>query len=107
MNSVLSKVSRVASPAYSGHVRNLARGADKSGSAFYKTYELKPEMASFLGQSSMTSQAALKALYDYINANGLRNGKTITCDSKLKAVSGKTEMTPPDVMKMMWQNLVR
>lgn len=78
-----------------------------STSAFYKTYDLKPEMASFLGQSSMTSQAALKALYDYINANGLRSGRTITCDSKLQAISGKTEMTPPDVMKMMWQNLVR
>jgi chromatin remodeling complex protein RSC6 len=69
--------------------------AQKS-SAFMKALKPSPELAAIIGAESLPRTEATKRIWDYIKQRNLQNPankRNILCDSALKAVMGKDEVT--------------
>lgn len=66
----------------------------------FKKQVLSDELAAVLKVKLLTRHEALKAIWEYINTNGLKDetSGTVVCDSSLRTVFGKDKLTVQDVM---------
>lgn len=67
-----------------------------ANSALSKPMTPSPELVAVTGQGPYPRTEAVKLIWDYIKSNNLQNPankRNILCDAKLKAVTGKDEVT--------------
>jgi chromatin remodeling complex protein RSC6 len=74
----------------------LAESNSQKSSAFMKALKPSPELAAIIGAEPLPRTEATKRIWDYIKQRNLQNPankRNILCDSALKAVMGKDEVT--------------
>jgi chromatin remodeling complex protein RSC6 len=70
--------------------------APKKETAFSKALKPSPDLAAIVGTAALPRTEVIKKLWEYIKAHSLQNPankRNILCDTKLKAVMGKPEVT--------------
>ena len=79
----------------------------KSG-AFMKALTPSHELAAIVGSEPLPRTEVTKRLWDYIKAHNLQNPankRNILCDTKLKAVMGKDEVTMFEMTGLVGKHL--
>jgi chromatin remodeling complex protein RSC6 len=80
----------------------------KKSSAFMKALKPSAELAAVVGTEPLPRTEVTKRLWDYIKAHNLQNPankRNILCDSKLKAVMGKDEVTMFEMTGLVGRHL--
>jgi chromatin remodeling complex protein RSC6 len=80
----------------------------KPNAAFMKPLKPTPELAAVIGADPAPRTEVTKKLWEYIKANNLQNPsnkRNILCDSKLKAVMGKDEVTMFEMTGLVGKHL--
>ena len=80
----------------------------KKTSAFMKALKPSAELAAVVGAEPLPRTEVTKRLWDYIKAHNLQNPankRNVLCDSKLKAVMGKDEVTMFEMTGLVGKHL--
>jgi len=80
----------------------------KKTSAFMKSLKPSAELAEVVGAEPLPRTEVTKRLWDYIKAHNLQNPankRNVLCDSKLKAVMGKDEVTMFEMTGLVGKHL--
>ena len=80
----------------------------KKNSAFMKALKPSAELAAIVGAEPLPRTEVTKKLWDYIKARNLQNPankRNILCDSALKAVMGKDEVTMFEMTALVGKHL--
>jgi len=86
----------------------MATTGDKKTTAFMKELTPSPALAAVVGTAPLPRTEVTKRMWDYIKAHNLQNPankRNILCDSKLKAVMDKDEVTMFEMTGLVGKHL--